>query len=89
MDTTSTLDYDPANPRGKRSGSLQGSGTHDEDSRCDSGLLHDVTEPQLGTPCVVAEEAGAGATELEARLRSAALRDADAGPADDGVGLTT
>ncbi len=60
---------DPANPRGRRSdtGSLAGSGTHDEHSAADDAGEHDIDvagEPIAGT----AQEAGAGATELAALI---------------------
>ena len=62
---------EPLDPRGQRRGSLQGSGTHDSDSEpAESGGYSDRTRDQAAAPQVAAEEAGAGATELEARIAS-------------------
>jgi hypothetical protein len=62
---------DPANPRGRRSGSLPGSGTHDERSTCDpQGGIHDEP-PSPDEPLqAVAQAAGDGATELTAWIAS-------------------
>jgi hypothetical protein len=56
---------DPANPRGRRTGSLAGSGTHDEDSVCDATGVHDVASGG-GAAAGTAQAAGNGATELTA-----------------------
>jgi hypothetical protein len=59
------FDADPANPRGRRSGSLAGSGTHDEDSSIDAAGVHD-TGSGGGAADGTAQSAGDGATELTA-----------------------
>jgi hypothetical protein len=65
-DETAELD-----PTGKRRGSLRGSGTHDEDSLQDASGGHaDRSEEQRDAPVGAGEEAGAGATELEQRIRA-------------------
>jgi hypothetical protein len=57
-------------PLGRRRGSLRGSGTHDENSvRDPAGGQADRAEPSHAAPSV-GEEAGAGATELEAQIRA-------------------
>ena len=55
---------DPLNPRGRRSGSLAGSGTHDENTVVDDRGAHDAETD--GDLCGVAQGTGAGATELAA-----------------------
>ncbi len=57
---------DPRNPRGRRTGSLAGSGTHDEHTVIDSDGVHDVDT--LDGVRDVAQAAGAGATELAAYI---------------------
>ncbi len=62
---------DPTNPRGRRSGSLPGSGTHDERSACDPDVgVHDVAPSPGEPPQAVAQAAGNGATELAAWIAS-------------------
>ena len=56
---------DPSNPRGRRSGSLLGSGTHDEDSVVDAAGMHDVASGG-GSAAGTAQSAGNGATQLTA-----------------------
>lgn len=56
---------DPNNPRGRRSGSLAGSGTHDEHLVLDGNGAHDVDAGDEALPGA-AQESGAGATELTA-----------------------
>jgi hypothetical protein len=66
LKTTPALD-----PVGKRRGSLRGSGTHDEDSTpVEGGGYSDRAEAQRDADHVADEEAGAGATELEERIRA-------------------
>ncbi len=62
---------DPTNPRGRRTGSLPGSGTHDERSACDAdGSVHDLTPSPEEPRQAVAQAAGDGATELTAWIVS-------------------
>lgn len=56
---------DPLNPLGRRSGSLLGSGTHDEDSVIDATGVHDA-QSGGGASAGTAQSAGDGATELAA-----------------------
>jgi hypothetical protein len=58
---------DPFNPRGRRSGSLAGSGTHDEDSIVDATGVHDL-DAGCDTVPGTAQAAGDGATEFAAWL---------------------
>jgi hypothetical protein len=60
---------DPTNPRGRRSGSLLGSGTHDEDSAVDEAGVHDVASGG-GSDAGTAQSAGDGATQLTALIIS-------------------
>ena len=54
---------------GKRSGSLHGSGTHDENSEATAAGYADRAEPEHAVHDV-GEEAGAGAKELEALIEA-------------------
>jgi len=56
---------DPSNPRGRRTRSLTGSGTHDEHSIIDMTGVHD-DDAGLDAVPGTAQEAGDGATEFAA-----------------------
>jgi len=72
---------DPQNPLGRRSGSLAGSGTHDEHTVVDDHGAHD--EEIQGDASEVAQAAGAGATELAAWITA---RGEEVQPQDEGSG---
>jgi hypothetical protein len=60
---------------GKHSGSLHGSGTHDQNSKVTAGGYADRVEPEH-VAHDVGEEAGAGAKELEALIEAKDDQDA-------------
>jgi hypothetical protein len=60
---------DPSNPRGRRSGSLAGSGNHDGHMVQDRWGVHEL-DSESEEDGGVAQEAGAGATELVALIEA-------------------
>ena len=63
---------DPTNPLGRRTGSLAGSGTHDDHTAIDGAGAHEI---DAGEDAVAgsAQETGAGATELTAWISAREL----------------
>jgi hypothetical protein len=59
---------DPSNPRGRRSGSLVASGTHDEHLVIDGDGAHECDEGD--EIAETAQASGAGATELAAFIKA-------------------